>query len=183
MKIKPCKTIHLGYLIWFISLVSLTLLICLPLSKTWMDVLWGSVTLISFMMIGVLVYIGTRLFYNTYLIVNEKGIEKYKGKKLLFRIPKENVVSLGHRKMSWFMALLVPIGFLCCDPLCNLLSFRYENANSHTERTFYSNVILNTLSEKEKTDGINEYIEYLTLKEITKISSLLQIQIEKVNIV
>lgn len=184
LKVKPCKTIQLGYLIfWIIIIVIPFEIMGVIFSKNMNEFLFGQIIILGFITVGAIVYFCARIFYRSYMIITEEELIKYRRGKVVFKIRKEQIEVFGYRKMSIFMIFLLPLWFLFGDPMCGVLSIRFYHAEVEGTRILDSMLELKSLNEEEKAAGLKEYCECLTAKEVSLICKKLNIfAIKQINL-
>lgn len=185
-KIKPSKTIHYGSLLYccisFIVIFELMAIIaCFYSLNPKKELIMFNIMIICIIVFCTLVCFCVRIFYNTFIEINEFEIVKYKHKKIIFKIAIQDIVELGYKKFSFKDFLLMPINFDFITP-CSILSIRYRQAEVEAKR-IYESIIITTVTEKEETEGIKDYCECLTKREIYYISKTLNIPLKEVVLV
>ena len=167
LKIKPCKTIQLGYLLFWIIIIVVPLeILGAILSDNVSEFLFGQIVILGFVAVGLIVYLFVRVFYRSYLVFTDHEVVKYKRGKVVFKVKREHIYELGYRKMSALMVFLLPFGFFFGDPMCGVLSIRFYGADVEETRVFDSVMKIQSLSEEECARGLKEYCECFTAKEV-----------------
>lgn len=170
IKIKPCKFIHLGLMIWSIVLFTIVFeLLAIFLSKSTNDILIGNLIILVICIVILLGYIIVRIFYQSYILINDNEIIKYERNKIKFKIEIKDIIEFGCRKKTLRMYFLLPFSYIFGDPMCDILSIRFKQAEITSERVYSSHFVLQTLTKEEKENGLKEYCECLTQKEINLI--------------
>ena len=132
--------------------------------------------------IGFLIYIAgvslialiARLCYRGKLIVTADGVIKLHGKKVQFKIKREDIVSVCVRKMNPVLKLLVILSAFIGDICTDLIFFRFYHAEQFEERRFSGVIIQRSLSE-EDDKNLREFAESVTYNQAVKICKLLDI--------
>ncbi len=161
IKIKLCKSLHLSYLLYYSILVFIIFQVLNVFSKSIYEVLYGNLAMLGFIFIAVLIYIAVRCFYNSYILINDNELLRFKGKKIIYKINLSDIVELGFRKMSPKMWFLLPLSVDLGDPLTNILSIRFKQGKTESEIIFDNLYKIVTLTQLERDKGLKEYCECL----------------------
>ncbi len=101
-------------------------------------------------------------------IVTDEEIIKYKGKQIVFKIDKRNIIEMVYKKSTVAMRLLFLFGVFVRITLVGILYIHYKNAEIDGPRAAHSYEILDALDEEDKRSGTKEYLELLSSREIKK---------------
>lgn len=154
--------------------------ILLIINKDWYDFAMLQVVVLGFIVICLMGFVLAEIVNRKKIVVTEDEIIKYKGKNIVFKINKSNIVELTYKKSTIAMRLLFPLGILMQIPFVGMLSIRYKSADVDEPRAAHSYEILDTLSEEDKQAGLKEYLELLGAREMKKISKLLKVKVNYV---
>lgn len=121
-----------------------------------------------------------RLLYRGKLIVTESEIIKLHGKKVQFRIYKDNLISIGVRRTNVFIKLLIIISAWIGDLCTDMVSFRFNEAELFEPRKFGKTLTMKSLTDEESEHGIKEFVECLSYRQAKKISEMLNVPLQNV---
>ena len=115
-----------------------------------------------------------RICYKGKLIVTTDEVIKTHGKKIQFKIKRENIVSICIRKVNPFLKLLVVISGFIGDICTDLIFFRFYQAEVFEIRKFCGVIEQHSLSD-EADKELKEFAESVTYNQAKKISEMLGI--------
>lgn len=189
LKVQPYKTLHLGYFCWWSIVLSLLFeiagLIEELLSQDGKTMLIAQCCVAGVVGVGLLGFIAAKVFYRTYWEITDEAVVKYRWGKEIFRVRREEIVGLGYRKMRWYMWILMPfvhyVGFT--DPMCGVLSLRYREHETMEYKGYIKMYLrVRAMTDEEKAAGIQEYLEGFTGRDVKKISAVLGLPVEAVQL-
>lgn len=151
--------------------------IVLIIKKDWYDFSMLQFVVLGFIGICLIGFMLAEIVNRKKIVVTEEEIIKYKGKNIVFKINKSNIVEMTYKKPTIAMRLLFLFGILMQIPFVGMLSIRYKNAEIDEPRAAHSYETLDTLSEEDKQAGLKEYLELLGTREMKKISRLLNVEV------
>ena len=128
---------------------------------------------------ALMVFIG-RVCYRGRLIVTADEVIKMHGKKVQFKIKRQDLLWIGCRKVSIFKRFFTCFAPLVAETAFGLISFRFYQAEVITERKFDGYFTIHTLAEAENADGLQEFVEGVTYRQAKKISELLNIALREI---
>lgn len=175
--IKPYKD---NYIAWIISIcVAYILVSCIGIivSIVVHDVIpWLAIGIgfsICFIIVGLIAGIA-RICYKGKLIVTADEVIKTHGKKIQFKIKRENIVSICIRRVNPLLKLLVVISGFIGDICTDLIFFRFYQAEVFEIRKFCGVIEQHSLSDEEDKE-LQEFAESVTYNQAKKISEMLGI--------
>ena len=181
MTVKPCKNVQLAWFIWYSVAVILVMeILGIIFSNNLHEFLMGNLVLLGFLFLGLVAYILIRLCYRTYYQVTAEGVKKYKGKKEVFCIKKEQILEIGYTTIPLIAILFFPFYIFFDEPLSGIVSFRYDSCDLESNQFYDSMVKLETLTQEEKAKGIKECCDYLTKREAKKIGEILGLPLKEI---
>ena len=175
--IKPYKD---NYIAWIMFVCVAYILVCcigIIVSIVVHDVIpWiaiGIGFIICFIIVGLIAGIA-RICYKGKLIVTANEVIKTHGKKIQFKIKREDIVSICIRKVNPFLKLLVVISGFIGDICTDLIFFRFYHAEIFEKRKFCGVIEQHSLSDEDDKE-LQEFAESVTYKQAKKISEILEI--------
>lgn len=185
LKIQPYKTLHWGYFCWWSIVFILMCEIAGTLfSRDFQEFVMGQYVALGIVGVGLLGFIAAKVFYRTYWEITDEAVVKYRWGKEIFRVRREEIVGLGYRKMRWYMWPLMLFQIVVfSDPMCGVLSLRYGEHDTMVYKGYVKMYFSSqTLTEEEKAAGIQEYLEGFTGRDVKKISAILGLPVENVQL-
>lgn len=168
--IKPYKNYFLVWTIWFYLLfIILSIFVILASIFTNSEIEWkllGISSAIYFLAISSIAIIA-RLCYRGKLIVTTEEVIKMYGKKIQFKIKKEDIMSICIRKVSPFYKLLVILWVFIGDMCTDLIFFRFHRAEVCVQR-FSEIMFAHSLTDKDDKN-LQEFAECVTYNQAIKI--------------
>ena len=138
------------------------------------------ITFAIFLSIVIIVAVISRIIYRGVLVVNEDELIKLHGKKVQFRIKRENLLFIGIRRSNIFTKLIILISAWIGDLCTDMVSFRFKEAEIFEKRQFGKTLTMSSLTEEDCLNGVKEFVECLTYRQARKISEMLKIPIKSV---
>ena len=186
LKIKPWKD---HFLAWILAFMCAYLVICvvgaiLSLFQS-QQTPWIGIGIGFVIYTGVICLIAgiARLCYKGSLIVTNDEIIKIHASKIQFRIKRRDILFIGYRKVNIFAKLFVIIGGFIGDICTDAISIRFYKADIFRPFKLINTLeMMRSLSEEEKQDGMQEFVESITYKQAVQISQMLDVPIVKVKI-
>ena len=141
---------------------------------------WIGITFAIYSAFVFLIAIISRILYRGKLVVTENELIKMHGKKVQFRLSRENLLYIGIRRTNVIVKLLILFSAWIGDMCTDIVSFRFKEAETFETRRFGGYLKMSFLSEEEEQAGIKEFVECLSYRQAKKISNILNVPIEKV---
>ena len=181
--IKPLKDQWISWIVVAYLMFILIFIIGVIVSICTSDIIpWKGIAyfLLIYSAIIFLCALISRIAYRDRIIITESEIIKLHRGKEQFHIKKEDLLFIGIRKVNLFAKLLVIIGALIGDMCTDIVSFRFYKAETVEKRKFGGYLEMCSLTDEEKTSGMNEFVEGITYRQAIKIGKLLNVPIKKV---
>ena len=183
LKIKPLKAHWIMWVITLIIAFIFIVIICIIISCAVAEKIpWKyiGITFAIFLSIVIIVAVISRIIYRGVLVVNEDELIKLHGKKVQFRIKRENLLFIGIRRSNIFTKLIILISAWIGDLCTDMVSFRFKEAEIFEKRQFGKTLTMSSLTEEDCLNGVKEFVECLTYRQARKISEMLKIPIKSV---
>ncbi len=174
---KPCHNIRLYFAVYTALLFTIILeivgVIVLLINHELHDFIMGQYLVIGIYGVCLLGYIIAELSYNRKYVITADEIIKYKSKKMVFKISKEEIIGLYYRKPTVAMRIFFLLGVIMGDPCVGVLSIRFRNAEIEPQINIHSWEKLETLTDEEKLTGIKESVELVGKRELKRLCEIL----------
>ena len=176
LTIKPYKDNYIAWVVSVCLLFDVVLIIGIIVDACYerLDLRIYAVIFVAIFAGVSLIALIARLCYRGKLIVTADGVIKLHGKKVQFKIKREDIVSVCVRKMNPVLKLLVILSAFIGDICTDLIFFRFYHAEQFEERRFDGVIIQRSLSE-EDDKNLREFAESVTYNQAVKICKLLDI--------
>ena len=128
------------------------------------------------------IFLCVRLFYRRkYIVYKDRLVCDWRG-KIVFDIKKKDIIAVGYRKATWKNIIFIPIYHLFTDPMTDVLSIRYKQADIEGKRIFNGIKNFDTLTPVEKQEGLKEYVESFSRRDIKRICTFLNLNTTPVEV-
>ena len=181
-RIKPLKRVHQAFALLFVVPIVIIFEIFSLFSFNLKDFLIGQIIVISFVGLISLIFFAVRIFYPSYFVFTKEEVIKYHHRRIVFKIRKADILEIKFKEMSFVSWLFLIPEYISGQPLCEVLSFRFRVAEICSPNTYGEcGTEISFLTEKEKEDGLREYCEFFTKREILRIVDYLAVPFSPLN--
>ena len=115
-------------------------------------------------------------FFKPYYLIDKEGIKKFKNKKLILTVKREEIQEIICIKTSYKLKLLFPIWFIIGDFPGDKICIKFHNANDECDYSLESRYGLGTRNEDSESN-YKSNTDLLSRKDVYKLAKLLNMDV------